>query len=572
MTQIVVKQNQTLMDLGLQQYGGIDFLLRVVRANGLTGVNATLLEGQVLEIPSAATVIMDNVASRLEGTEIASEPASVLGRGTGVGFGFMTDENGRINGVQIPKHKRVNIALRAEGIIQVGAIISDEARALLAVGAAATVQYFIRNLERIPHRYEVREGVRDPMGTFRVTFSSIYLLPFERKVFTFEIPSNPSFNDDDAVVIVRAVVVTTYRHDERDFVFPVTQSEVVGEFSGFTIPQGGARIPFTLLSGGEIPAGYHGETLPYITFPQTGVLGLTYTNPNPQGLEILFEPPISPFLNIHPDGGAVSSALKNQLDVTTKNVNFNFAVVTPNNSRQEFSEQFRVEPYAVPSIPDITFSLREPKRGDVEITYNFPQGFSNNYILAVTGQIRPILDDGTAPTDLSIARVIDFIFSYDGGLRAGINNPLAENGNLSFYDEDLKIVRLARGATSEIFDGSGDGIFYTRVQETQTSSQSHLHTIYMGFDEDFGGIGYQNQCLRSAQIIYRINTLFPALNIVNFSAALSVYNRMKYGDFSNSLFPYHPLLATDIFGANSPSLRINNFDPAPPINNIALRI
>ena len=235
MSQVTVKKNQTLTDIALQEYGSTDFTLRIVRANGLTGVNATLLTGQILEIPSAITVIQDDVAHLLQNTNIASEAKGVVGRGSGVGFGFMTDENGRINGVQIPKHKRVNIALRAEGIIQVGAIISDEARALLAVGAAATVQYFMRNLERIPHRYEVREGVRDPMGTFRVTFSSIYLLPFERKVFTLEIPSNPSFSDDNAVVLARAVVVTTYQHDERDFVTLTILSEVVGEVSGFSI-------------------------------------------------------------------------------------------------------------------------------------------------------------------------------------------------------------------------------------------------------------------------------------------------------------------------------------------------
>ena len=292
--------------------------------------------------------------------------------------------------------------------------------------------------------------------------------------------------------------------------------------------------------------------MPYITFPQTGVSGLTYTNPNPQGLEILFEPPISPFLDIHPDGGAVSSALKNQLDVTTKNVNFNFAVVTRNNSRQEFSEQFRVEPYAVPSIPeDFTVNFDDFGSGTIRLQYNFPSGIDRNYILAITIGISPQTSSGIIATNIGLFDLLSISLNYTSfGIRSFI--PDAFLGTLDFYDENLKIVRPSRAMISTVNNFMDENILYTAVQETQTSEQFHLHTFYIGFDTEADN----NTKLRSIEIFS--NVLNTRLNVTTFISGVSIYNRMRHGDFANPLFPYYPILGTTIPAASDSPLGIND--------------
>ena len=507
-------------------------------------------------------MIQDDVAHLLQNTNIASEPKSVVGRGSGVGFGFITDEEGLINGVKVPKHKRVNVARLAEGIVEIGFILSDEASRMLNRGEGATIRYFIRNLERIPHVYNVIVGAMVPAPTviMRTEFR-VSLLPFERREFEEVIPSNPFFDPRDIFLTARAVVQQAYISlNERGI-----NTRVAGEASQETIQQLSPGIDFTLLGDGRIPAGYHGANLVYIEFPPSDFTGLTYVNPTPETLEPLFKPPISTFRHLIGGELRVFAELKNQLDVTSKNVNFNFRIVSPANHEERYDNDFRVEPYAVPSIPGITFDLNAEGGGIIRPRYTFPQGIDRNYIIAMTIGVSPRNTDRSVESDLSEAFVRQLVIRREVGRTFTLSVSTPYTGVLDFYDENLRIVRLPRGLIVNQFQSFQDLFLYTRVQETQTTGQMHLHTVYIGGDSR----SFNHSMIRSIEMELLLSFLGDTGRTV-VTSYLSVYNRMRHGDFPNSVFPYYPLLATSIFGASIPPLRINNLDPAPPGANIGL--
>ena len=121
-------------------------------------------------------------------------------------------------------------------------------------------------------------------------------------------------------------------------------------------------------------------------------------------------------------------------------------------------------------------------------------------------------------------------------------------GALDFYDDNHVIPILSRGLISE------SDIFYTRVRGTELDDPNHWHTAYIGYDDR----ALNNAALRIIRMELNLVFSHGAVDEFLLRPYISIYNRMKYGDFANSLFPYYPLLSTSIPGASDPPLRINS--------------
>ena len=569
MREVIVKHSQTLVDINLQVYGAVDFRERIIRANGLSGFNAVLLEGQRLKIPDAVTVIQTNTAHELRNVNVASEPSSVVGAGEGIGFGIIVGEDGKVNGLNVPKYKTAVVSSHPEARLLIGLQLTEEQQALVSQGAQTQITFFILNLENLAVAYRIFLTSNVAGLMTEPVFETFEA--FERKVLTLEITQNPSVLEREIEIVSEAVLRRDFDDDGQAFLIP--SFETLAGRVGFTFTQDFGQIIHLIFWGGIIPAGYHGAFgifTPSRDFLVIDTPFIRFFPSNFEGALVQFLPSFEQFFHDYLLGRLISTreipstgtlilySIQNQLRPTATKTSFGFNIVYPNNMTRNFEPEINIEPYSVPSGQGIisTLGVFGSRSSIIILTIAFQEGHDRNYILAVTLEASPVLDTGDVLTDLSAIRFTTGQTFYGRIGQDRVLNRPSQDAGLLFYDENLKIARIGRADISEI--SSEDASYlYTRVQETQTSAQNHLHTFYIGADSD-GDINNEN--LTGVQLRLDRNTGFNNIRSLGLRASISIYNRMKYGEYRNTAFPYYPLLASSITGAST--LGINNFNPA----------